>query len=270
MNNKKLEQEQVHNQQQEDRIDITYYTDPLCCWSWAFEAQWRRLRYEFSGKLKFRYRMGGMLPNWTSYNDPLNSIDRPLQMGPLWLEAKYTTGMPIEDKIWSYDPPSSSYPACMAVKCAGLQSGMAEELYLRKVREAIMLEGKNIAKQEVLLEVAEKLNEESPAALDVERFKEDLKANAAADAFREDIQKSRYHSIGRFPTLTLQKPGETGVIITGYRPYEVLVDALRQVESGIEPVQRATDEKEYREYWGSITDHEVKEAVRRETREPAQ
>ena len=25
-------------------LSIEYYTDPLCCWSWAFEPQWRRLR----------------------------------------------------------------------------------------------------------------------------------------------------------------------------------------------------------------------------------
>ena len=205
--------------------------------------------------------MAGMLQDWNSFNDPLNSIDRPLQMGPLWLEAKYTTGMPINEKVWAYDPPSSSFPACMAVKCAGLQSGKAEELYLRKVREAVMLEGKNISKQEVLLQIADELDKEIPGALDVAQFQKDLQSNAGADAFREDIHNSRIHKIGRFPTLTLQKPGKQGVMITGYRPYEVLVEALKQVDPDIEPVQHATDEAEYREYWGSITDREVEEAV---------
>jgi hypothetical protein len=69
---------------EEDLVEITYYTDPLCCWSWAFEPQWRRLRYEYSGKIKWRYRMGGLLPDWSSFSDPMNDVSRPIQMGPFW------------------------------------------------------------------------------------------------------------------------------------------------------------------------------------------
>src|SRR5690242_21305745 len=29
-----------------DLLEVIYYTDPLCCWSWAFEPQWRRFLYE--------------------------------------------------------------------------------------------------------------------------------------------------------------------------------------------------------------------------------
>ena len=65
-------------------IEIVYYTDPLCCWSWAFEPHWRRLREEFGGALDWRYRMAAMIADWNSYNDPLNSVNRPVQMGPIW------------------------------------------------------------------------------------------------------------------------------------------------------------------------------------------
>lgn len=58
----------------EPLILIDYYTDPLCSWSWAFEAQWRRLRYVYGGQMRWRYRMGGLLPNWQSYDDPFNDI----------------------------------------------------------------------------------------------------------------------------------------------------------------------------------------------------
>ena len=42
-------------------LTAVYYTDPLCCWSWAFEPHWRRLRDEFGGALDCRYRMAGMI-----------------------------------------------------------------------------------------------------------------------------------------------------------------------------------------------------------------
>jgi protein-disulfide isomerase-like protein with CxxC motif len=106
-------------------LEIVYYTDPLCCWSWAFEPHWRRLRAEFGAALDCRYRMAGMIADWGSYSDPLNSVSRPLQMGPIWREAQHLAGVAVDDRIWALDPPASSYPACLAVKAAELQSADA-------------------------------------------------------------------------------------------------------------------------------------------------
>ena len=154
-------------------LQITYYTDPLCVWSWAFEPQWRRLRYEFGDQLRWRYRMGGLIRDWRTFSDPLNDISRPVQMGPLWSQARHTSGMPINDRIWFDDPPTSSYPACLAVKAAELQSQGAGERYLRRVREAVMLEGRNVTKRDVLLMLAVDLAHEDEA-FDAERFVRDL------------------------------------------------------------------------------------------------
>jgi predicted DsbA family dithiol-disulfide isomerase len=240
-------------------LEITYYTDPLCCWSWAFEPQWRRLRYEFSGRIKWRYRMGGMLPDWNSFTDPLNSVQRPVQMGPVWMEARHTSGMPMEDKVWFLDPPASSYQACIAVKCAGLQSAEAAEWYLRKVREAVMLHAKNISRREVLLEVASTLQLDKPHLFDEKRFREDLENDSGHDPFREDLEQARYHRIGRFPTLTIVKPGGAGVIITGYRPYPVLLEAVKQVDPSLQPTHPEVEVEGFRKYWGEVLDREAEE-----------
>lgn len=243
-------------------VEIQFYTDPLCCWSWAFEPQWRRLRYEFSGKIRWRYRMAGLIPNWNTYNDPMNNVIKPLQMGPVWLEAKHLSGMPIDDKVWYNDPPSSSYPACIAVKAAGIQSPAAAENYLRRVREAVMLNGRNIAKHEVLLDVARKLSEENPKLLDYAQFEHNLNSEAARKAFEEDLHKVNLHKISRYPTLTITKPNHpTGIMIVGYRPYEALVKAIQRVVPGLEPVQHATDEEGYKDFWNGATASEVEEAL---------
>lgn len=76
-------------------VEIEYFTDPLCCWSWGLEPQWRRLRFEFGTQLSWRYRMGGMIPDWDSYQDPINSINRRSQMAPLWYQARELSGMPL-------------------------------------------------------------------------------------------------------------------------------------------------------------------------------
>ncbi|GAA4437081.1 hypothetical protein GCM10023188_30880 [Pontibacter saemangeumensis] len=242
-------------------VEIEFYTDPLCCWSWAFEPQWRRLRYEYSGKIRWRYRMAGMIPNWSSYSDPLNSVSKPLQMGPVWLEAKHLSGMPIEDKVWFANPPASSYPACLAMKCSGLQSPEAAEMYLRRVREAVMLHGRDISKEEVLLEVAKGLSEEATRLLDYTQFERELHGEEARNAFVEDLKQVRYLGITRYPALTLSKPGQPGLLIVGYRPYEALVSTLKKVAPEIEPARRMKDAKEYSSFWSGVTERETEEAL---------
>lgn len=245
----------------EDRVAIEYYTDPLCCWSWAFEPQWRRLRYAYSGQIMWRYRMGGLISNWNHYNDPMNNVSRPIQMGPVWMEAKHLSGMPIDSLLWHNNPPESSYPACLAVKCATLQSPDAAELYLRKTREAVMIGGKNIGNQEILIEIGEALGNEAQEIFDAKRFISDLRQNAGLEGFREDMQKALYHKISRFPTLTISKGNEPGVMIVGYRPYDALVTALEQVAPGIKPTHNQTTAEEYEAFWGNLLSRELDEIV---------
>jgi predicted DsbA family dithiol-disulfide isomerase len=220
-------------------LEVVYYTDPLCCWSWAFEPHWRRLCAELSGALDCRYRMAGMIADWGSYSDPLNSVSRPLQMGPIWREAQHLTGVSVDDRIWMEDPPASSYPACLAVKAAELQSAEAADLYLRRLRAAVMTQRRNIARREVLLELADEVAAAAPDRLDADRLRRDLDGPAAREALREDIKEARYRGIGRFPTLTLCLPGGTGIVLVGYRPYEALLSALAGIAPELASVRQA-------------------------------
>ena len=89
-----------------------------------------------------------------------------------------------------------------------------------------MEEGKNISKTSVLLDVASKLE---PSLLDFAQFKRDLENGKGKEAFKADIQKAKYHDIGRYPTLTFKNEQGKGIMIVGYRPYDVLLTAFRQV-----------------------------------------
>lgn len=215
-------------------INVNYYTDPLCCWSWAFESHWQKFKNQFAGQIRYRYVMGGMIPDWKNYNDPFNSVSRPSQMGPLWYHAGKITGIKMNDAIWNEDCPATSWLACIAVKSAGLQSEKAEELYLVNTRKAVMEEGRNISKADVLLGVAEKTNQEL-ASFDLETFRRDLKNGRGRDAFRSDLQKTKYHGIGRFPTITFTDDNGKGIIIVGYRPFDVLLQAFEKMMSHQDP-----------------------------------
>lgn len=147
-------------------------------------------------------------------------------MGPVWMHASQITHTKMKYSIWHEDPPASSYPACIAVKTADLQSSEAGHEYLFQIRKTLMEEGKNISKTSVLLEVAEKMD---PLLLDFSQFKLDLEKGRGLEGFRTDLQKSKFHNIGRYPTLTFQNEMGKGIMIVGYRPYDVLLKAFEHV-----------------------------------------
>lgn len=212
-----------------DRVQIEYFTDPLCCWSWSFEPHWRKFINENKHQISWKYRMGGMIQDWKTYNDPLNDISRPAQMAPLWLQAKYTTHTEIDPDIWLEDPPATSLTACMAVKCAELQSPAAGDAMLLCLRKAVMTRKMNIAKKQVVLDLAKEMSDLYPVP-DFEKFKSDFEQNNALPQLKEDLQITKLKNIGRFPTIIMRRPMLTkGLIITGYRPYEVLTEAFAQL-----------------------------------------
>lgn len=186
------------------------------------EPAWQELLRVYEGNITWRYCMGGLLPDWKSYRDTEQHVSRPFQMGPVWLEAKYISNQPIDETIWFADPPASSYPACLAVRCAALQSAQAEHHYLYALRKAVMAERRNIAKKEVLLAVADEVAVQFPGIMDMVKFRADIEMGNSLEDLRADLKEVSYRNIGRFPSLVLHQDNGLGTIITGYRPFEVL------------------------------------------------
>jgi putative protein-disulfide isomerase len=259
--NENLKNTGLNEHNKADRVEIIFYTDPLCCWSWGFEPQWRRLQFEYGEQIVCRYVMTGLLPSWKNYSDPIYSVSRPQQMGPVWMEASEASGMPINSRIWVEDPPASSYPACIAVKSLGLQSQWAAIKYLRMLREAVMLEQKNIAKQEILTQVAEKLLNKYPNLFDLTRFANDLTNDNGIEAFRPDWQEAQNRNITRTPTLIMRSSNRPAIMLTGYRPYAILLEAIKQVAPAIEPSIKSISADAYKDFWGDVTAREIQEIL---------
>src|SRR5258708_32870832 len=92
-------------------VHVYYYTDPACPRSWAVEPWRRRLQSEFGDDLRFTYVMTGLA----------RTIDRPLEQLSDWLDAAAASSMPIDPRLWLEAAPTTTYPACMAVKAAAEQ-----------------------------------------------------------------------------------------------------------------------------------------------------
>ena len=116
----------------------------------------------------------------------------------------------------------------MAVKCVERQIPSAGDVYLRLLREAVMHEGKNIAKEEVLRQLAEKLSLLVPP-FDLLQFGDDLKSNVGLEDFRNDLQEIQRQGISRFPSLIIKNAGNQAVLFSGHQSYGPLLTALQQV-----------------------------------------
>ena len=154
---------------------MRYHTDPACSSSWAAEPRLRRLMVEFGDDLEITYVMGGLAREFAD----------PAALVATWLDHAAGSGMPVDPRIWSGDPPRSSYPACIAFRAAAEQGPSAAERYLRGLREGFMCHRRKLDGPEALVDEARR------AGIEPQRFRIDLESNATLEAFASDLEETR-------------------------------------------------------------------------------
>lgn len=196
-------------------IKIIYYTDPICSSCWGIEPQLRKLKLEYGDYFEIDYRMGGLLPDW-SYNS--GGISKPSDVAHHWDEASLYYEMPIDGNVWLEDPLDSSYPSCIAVKAAQMQSKEKAVNFMRILREKLYLDKKNIAKWENIAEAAK------IAGLDVPKLKADY--DDAEELFQDDLNLGKTLGVRGFPTLFLANDDNNQLTVYGSKPYDAYENAL--------------------------------------------
>jgi predicted DsbA family dithiol-disulfide isomerase len=158
-------------------VQVRFYTDPACPWSWAAEPAIRRVMWEFEGELEFIWVMGGLARSYERADL--------LQVVSQWLVDAAEGGMPNDPRIWTENPLDSSYPACQAVKAAAEQGPDPAYRYLRTLREGIMFERRKLDHADALIDAAGR------ARIDRARFEIDLRSHAITEAFGADLEEVR-------------------------------------------------------------------------------
>ncbi|MDX1910889.1 MAG: ClpXP adapter SpxH family protein [Saprospiraceae bacterium] len=199
-------------------IRVLYFTDPVCSSCWGIEPQLRRLKLEYGDALEIEYRMGGLLPSWEVYNS--GGISKPSDVSHHWDEVSGHYEMPIDGDVWLEDPLPSSYPPSIAFKAAQMQDAHKAILFLRRIREMVFMEKKNITRWEHLQKAAEQVG------LDANRMKADVEGRAA-DLFQEDLALARSMKVRGFPTLFFTDANDQKLVLYGVRPYDNFVQTIR-------------------------------------------
>jgi putative protein-disulfide isomerase len=144
--------------------------------------------------------MGGLLPSWRNFNS--GGIAKPSDVAHHWDEVSLYYQMPIDGDIWLEDPLDSSYPPSIAFIAAKMQYHMKAEKFLRRIKEMVFLEKKNIAKWEHLYQAA------LETGLDIAKFKqefEEIIQNLHPDARKVLSGNSAEDIFSHYPTLTTKE-----------------------------------------------------------------
>jgi len=264
---------------EEPELEILYFTDPYCTWCWGSEPVLRKIKELYGGQVRVSYIMGGLVEDMENFHDPLNEISKAEQVAPHWLEASKKHGMPVSGELWHRDPPRSTFPANIAYHAAKLQDRERAERFLRRMREAAAVEGKNLSRTEVLIGLIQEVG------LDSKKFIEDLSgrearenfiadlatmgkalgveppektSSRAEERFFRDLKKARNLGVTGFPTFQVRGKEGKEVWMTGYQPFEAFEKVFQKLAPGLEKREPASILNFVRKY-GRVATREVAE-----------
>ncbi len=201
-------------------IQVLYFTDPICSTCWIIQPLLRKLTLEYGKYINIEYRMGGLLPSWENYNK--GKIRQPSDAAQHWEEVCILHEMPLDGDIWEEDPLPSSYPPSIAFKAAQMQDTYKAILFLRRIKEMVFLEKKNIIRWEFLEKAAFEVG------LDSARLLRDFDGKAK-ELFREDLIMAAELGVRSFPTLFFRNGVPVQFTIQGFQPYQNFEEIIYQL-----------------------------------------
>lgn len=199
------------------KINILYFTDPICSSCWGIEPHLRKLKLEYGDYFNIEYKMGGLLPTWNTYAG--NDVKTPQDVAAHWDEAGSYYEMPIDGGVWLEDPLHSSYPPGIAFKAAEMQDQQKAAHFLRRIKEMVFLEKKNTTKLEHLKVAA------IQTGLNAEQLEVDIQVEAKM-RFEADLLLAKNLGIRGFPSIVFTDSKDERYLVYGFKPYEDFEEAL--------------------------------------------
>jgi predicted DsbA family dithiol-disulfide isomerase len=178
--------------------------------------------------------MGGLLSSWANYNKGI--IQNPSDAAKHWEEVSIKHQIPLDGDIWVEDPLSSSYPPSIAFKAAQMQDTDKAILFLRRIKEMVFLEKKNIVRWQYLEKAAFEFG------LDSARLLRDFNGTAN-QLFHNDLLMAQELEVKSFPTLFFNGPQNDKFSIRGFQPYEHFEEIINKLIPNVKKEEINTDPK---------------------------
>lgn len=205
-------------------IDLYYVTDPICSHCWALEPVLRKFIHQYGHYFNMHTLMGGLLEKWGDGPvDPANGISGPSDVAGHWREVGEHSRMPIDGTVWYDNPIESSFIPSWVYKVIQEKHPKLANTFLRRAREELFAFNKNIAQDDVLIDIINQVG------LDGEEIVKQSKLPEADTALHEDFQLVRQLGVRGFPTIVMMNEEQKGVRIVGARTLEDYANALQRL-----------------------------------------
>lgn len=205
-------------------VELYYVTDPICSHCWALEPVLRKFVDQYGQYFNMHTLMGGLLEKWGDDPvDPANGISGPSDVAGHWREVGEHSRMPIDGTVWYDNPIASSFIPSRVYKVIQAKNPELANIFLRRAREELFAFNQNIAQDEILIELVNKVG------LDGEDILNQSKLPAANTSLHEDFQLVRELGVRGFPTIVMVNEEQKGVRIVGARTLEDYANGLQQL-----------------------------------------
>jgi predicted DsbA family dithiol-disulfide isomerase len=195
-------------------VHLQLFHDALCAWCAVAVERLLALEHDFGDLVDLSFRPYPLRPSEALLPQPeATKISRHLRRA-----AREPEGGGMVADLWTgEDRPLSSKPPLVALEAALIQGREAQRALLRKLHEAGLRRGINVARRDVLLEIA------SAVGLDMRRFTEALDSPAIARAVELSHGDAVARGIRAVPALSI---GDEWML-TGLRPLAQYREVVR-------------------------------------------
>lgn len=203
---------------------LLYVMDPMCSWCWGFAPVLDALADQAAEQgVELHLVAGGLRREQVPVDEP--SRQRYLSY---WQQVHAATGQAFDFERGL--PTGMAYdtePACRALVTAREFGGRGAWPLVKRIQQAFYLEGQDVTRACVLVELAES------CGLPRQRFADAFDSAAMREASAADFAWVQDLGIAGFPTLLAQRDGQLALLTNGYQPLEPLQSLLaRWLEHG--------------------------------------
>jgi predicted DsbA family dithiol-disulfide isomerase len=175
-------------------VELVLYHDVLCTWCYVADARLEYLRDEYGPMLRWSLRPYPLRPE----NQIPDKKERSVLARHFRRLAREQEGKGVKPDLWTgQDPPASSVPPLVALEAALPQGAELQRELLMAMRRAAFLQGINVARRDVQLELA------SRVGLDLGRFVEQLDEPRIEQDVNDAVEEAESLGIKGVPALVI-------------------------------------------------------------------
>jgi predicted DsbA family dithiol-disulfide isomerase len=175
-------------------VELVLYHDVLCSWCYVADARLDYLRDEYGPTLRWSLRPYPLRPE----NQFPDKKQRSVLARHFRRLGREQEGNGVKPDLWTgQDPPASSVPPLVALEAALPQGAQVQRELLKGMRRAAFLDGINVARRDVQLELA------AQVGLDLGRFVEALDDPRIEQDVNDAVEEAEALGIKGVPALVI-------------------------------------------------------------------